>query len=117
MKDGLSTLTDFTATIIYQSIIDSINLDKDTNLNILICGGGRKNEVLLESIKQHSFKKLILKSIDNFGVDGDFVESQAFAFLAIRSIKKLPISFQIILKLKQLIVKKNYIIHKNSIRI
>ena len=34
-----------------------------------------------------------IKSIDDYGVDGDYVESQAFAFLAIRSIKKLPISF------------------------
>ena len=27
------------------------------------------------------------------GIDGDFIESQAFAFLAIRSYLKLPISF------------------------
>ena len=33
------------------------------------------------------------KMIDEYGVNGDFVESQAFAFLAIRSYKKLPISF------------------------
>ena len=26
-------------------------------------------------------------------IDGDFIESQAFAYLAIRSILKLPISF------------------------
>ena len=31
--------------------------------------------------------------IDKYNIDGDFVESQAFAFLAIRSILKLPISF------------------------
>ena len=31
--------------------------------------------------------------IDDYGIDGDFVESQAFAFLAVRSLKKLPISF------------------------
>ena len=36
---------------------------------------------------------LNLKMIDEFGVDGDFVESQAFAYLAIRSYLKLPISF------------------------
>ena len=29
----------------------------------------------------------------NMEVDGDFVESQAFAYLAIRSYLKLPISF------------------------
>ena len=31
--------------------------------------------------------------IDEFGIDGDFVESQAFAYLAVRSYLKLPISF------------------------
>ena len=34
-----------------------------------------------------------LKMIDEFGIDGDFVESQAFAYLAIRSFLNLPISF------------------------
>ena len=40
--------------------------------------------------KQFSWK---LKMIDDFGIDGDFVESQAFAYLAIRSYLDLPISF------------------------
>ena len=31
--------------------------------------------------------------IDDYKINGDFVESQAFAFLAIRSYKKLPITF------------------------
>ena len=31
--------------------------------------------------------------IDDLQLDGDFIESQAFAFLAIRSFLKLPISF------------------------
>ena len=34
-----------------------------------------------------------VKLIDEFGLDGDFIESQAFAFLAIRTLKKLPITF------------------------
>ena len=34
-----------------------------------------------------------IKLIDELGIDGDFVESQAFAYLAIRSYLKLPISF------------------------
>ena len=33
------------------------------------------------------------KSIDTFAIDGDFVESQAFGYLAVRSYLKLPISF------------------------
>ena len=38
-------------------------------------------------------KNKIIKLIDDYGIDGDFVESQAFAYLAIRSFLKLPISF------------------------
>jgi anhydro-N-acetylmuramic acid kinase len=34
-----------------------------------------------------------VKLIDDYGIDGDFVESQAFGYLAIRSFLKLPISF------------------------
>ncbi|MBO6482086.1 MAG: anhydro-N-acetylmuramic acid kinase [Pelagibacteraceae bacterium] len=33
-----------------------------------------------------------MQSIDDYGIDGDFVESQAFAYLAIRSFLKMPIS-------------------------
>ena len=93
LKDGLSTLTDFTATIIYQSIIDSINLDKDIALNILICGGGRKNLFLFDSIKKKLPSNMKLSLIDDYKINGDFVESQAFGYLAIRSFLKLPISF------------------------
>ena len=93
LKDGLSTLTDFTATIIYQSIINSINLDKDTELNILICGGGRKNLSLINSIKNKLPLNMRFYLIDDCKINGDFVESQAFAYLAIRSYLKKEISF------------------------
>jgi anhydro-N-acetylmuramic acid kinase len=91
--DGLSTLTDFTATIIYQSIINSINLDKGMNLNILICGGGRKNLSLVNNIKNKLPSNMKLSLIDDYQIKGDFVESQAFAYLAIRSYLKKIISF------------------------
>ena len=34
-----------------------------------------------------------LRIIDDYKINGDFVESQAFAYLAIRSLKGLPISY------------------------
>ena len=58
-----------------------------------MCGGGRKNKILLKKIKRKFISKINLKLIDDYKIDGDFIESQAFAFLAIRSIQKLPISF------------------------
>ena len=93
LKNGLSTLTDFTATIIYQAIISSINLNKGTKLNVLICGGGRKNLSLINSIKDKLPSSMKLSLIDDYKIDGDFVESQAFAYLAIRSYLKKTLSF------------------------
>jgi anhydro-N-acetylmuramic acid kinase len=84
-KDGLSTLTDFTASTIYQSIINSINLEKNTKLNLLISGGGRKNLTLINIIKNKLPINVKLSLIDEYNINGDFIESQAFAYLAIRS--------------------------------
>jgi len=86
LEDGAATLTEFTSQIII-SAIKKKNLVKK---EIILCGGGRKNNFLIEKLKE---KDISLKLIDEYGVDGDFVESQAFAYLAIRSYLKLPISF------------------------
>ena len=92
LEDGAATLTKFTADIIIEAI--SLILKKEILVkNILICGGGRKNKVLLKTITKYFDSNINIKLIDEYGLDGDFIESQAFAFLAIRSYKKLPISF------------------------
>ena len=93
LEDGISTLTDFTASLIYQSIITSINFDNNVELNVLICGGGRKNISLVDSIKDKLPSNVNLYLIDDYKIDGDFIESQAFAYLAIRSFLKKIISF------------------------
>ena len=92
LKDGLSTLTDFTAFIIYQSIFTLSNLNKYKKINVLMCGGGRKNLSLVDSIKEKLPSNINLVLIDDFKIDGDFIESQAFAYLAIRSYLKKVIS-------------------------
>ena len=93
LEDGATTLTDFTASIISEELSFSLKNFKEKILNILLCGGGRKNKVLLKKIKENLSPNINLKLIDDYKIDGDFIESQAFAFLAIRSIQKLPISF------------------------
>ena len=93
LEDGAATLTDFTASVVTKEIISFLLTSKNTMFKILLCGGGRKNKVLVEKIREKIPKDLILQNIDEYGVNGDFVESQAFAFLAIRSILKLPITF------------------------
>ena len=92
LENGAATITNFTAELIAEGIRHVENKIKTDKSNWLVCGGGRKNKYLLETIEKN-FKELELKPIENYKVDGDFVESQAFAFLAIRSLKNLPISF------------------------
>lgn len=86
LKDGAATLTEFTAKIITSAIKEK-NRYKE---KIILCGGGRKNKFLVDKFKKASSR---IKLIDEYKINGDFVESQAFAYLAIRSYLKLPISF------------------------
>ncbi len=92
LEDGCATLTNFTAYLIAQGLI---YISKNNNIKFLLCGGGRKNDYLIESIKNYlpSNDKIILDKIDNYELDGDYIESQAFGYLSIRSYLNLPISF------------------------
>ncbi len=82
LTDGAATITEFTSEIIANNI---------SNKNIYVCGGGRKNNFLISRIQKKIGQKI--KMVDELNIDGDFVESQAFAYLAIRSYLKLPITF------------------------
>ena len=93
LEDGASTITDFSSKIIASNLIKIISKHNQNISRIILCGGGRKNKTLIERIKRNSHNKLEFQTTDDYKVDGDFVESQAFAFLAIRSFLKLPISF------------------------
>ena len=93
-EDGCATLTKFTAYLIADGLR---KINKQNNINphhYIICGGGRKNKSLMQSIENYLVNKnIIIKDIDDYNFDGNFIESQAFAYLAIRSYLKLPISF------------------------
>ena len=81
LKDGAATITKFTTEILSKHL---------SGKKILVCGGGRKNKFLIKLLKE---KNANIENIDTFNFNGDFIESQAFAFLAIRSLLKLPITF------------------------
>ena len=93
LQDGATTLTDFTASIIGEELAQSLKDSKEKIYEVLLCGGGRKNKILLKKIKEYLPLKINIKLIDDYKINGDFIESQAFAFLAVRCIEKLPISF------------------------
>ena len=93
LEDGAATLTNFTGKIINQSLLKLLKDLTSSPWKILISGGGRKNKYLIKEIKKIKLIYSNFQLVDDYGVDGDFVESQAFAYLAIRSYLKLPISF------------------------
>tara|TARA_Y100000591_G_scaffold328905_1_gene356392 strand:+ start:953 stop:2098 length:1146 start_codon:yes stop_codon:yes gene_type:complete len=92
LENGAATITNFTAKLIANGMNYVHGETKASENKWLVCGGGRKNKYLIESIK-NNFKKINIKLIDQYKVNGDFIESQAFAFLAIRTLEGMPISF------------------------
>ena len=93
LEDGAATLTNFTGTVIAHELLKFLSKEQNKSWKVLVCGGGSKNFTLLKEIQNQLPKNFSLQNINAFGVDSDYVESQAFAFLAIRSFLKLPISF------------------------
>ena len=95
LEDGCATITNFTAYLIAEGI-KFLHKKQDYFSNkYLICGGGRKNNFLIKTIKKYlnNFENISIENIDNFNQNGDFIESQAFGYLAIRSYLGLPITF------------------------
>ena len=78
---GLSTLTYITANLIL-TFLNEKNINK-----VIISGGGRKNKTLMSYLEGRAI------DIDDLNYKGDFIESQAFAYLAVRSLNNLPITF------------------------
>ena len=98
LEDGAATLTHLTAGLISEGLNQFMSKSYPneenilTRATILICGGGRKNKHLIEILKKNLYVDHI-ELIDKYGYDGDFIESQAFGYLAIRSYLGLPITF------------------------
>ena len=94
LEDGCATITKFTAILIAQGIEHVIKLNNSFPKKTLVCGGGRKNTLLMKSIEENLiYKDIRLENIDSYGLNGDFIESQAFGFLSVRTFLNLPISF------------------------
>jgi len=76
-----------------EGIIIGIKILKKNINTVILTGGGRNNLFIFQTLKQifkSKRKNIIL--IDELNFNGDFLESQAFAYLAIRCVRKLPLS-------------------------
>ena len=93
LEDGAATLIAFTAKIITANINYLLKRFNKKGIKIILCGGGRKNISLIKQIQHYSEKNLSFHKSEDYDLNGDFIESQAFGYLSIRTFFKLPISF------------------------
>ena len=86
LVDGAATLLAFTV----ESIALAVSSLAQQPEQILVCGGGRNNRYLMESLGEKLPMKIA--PVESFGWDGDLLEAQAFGFLATRACQALPLS-------------------------
>jgi anhydro-N-acetylmuramic acid kinase len=97
--DACATLEAFTA----QCIVDSIDLLAVAPPKIwALAGGGWRNPVIKSQFEMQLRQKLgddvKVFLVDELGWHGTYLEAEIFAYLAVRSLKKLPISYPNITK-------------------
>ena len=85
-EDGAATLVRFTCETITANLAHVPTLPK----RLLVTGGGRHNPNMMRMLAQIS--GFDVDPVESAGWDGDAIEAQAFAFLAVRSLRGLPLS-------------------------
>jgi anhydro-N-acetylmuramic acid kinase len=85
--DGAATLTAFTAATIARA---REHFPEQPQLWV-VSGGGRLNRTLMAAIAERV--EAAVAPAEAAGMDGDAVEAEAWAYLAVRSLEGLPISF------------------------
>jgi anhydro-N-acetylmuramic acid kinase len=87
LEDGAATLTAFTARAVARAVAHL----PAPPARWLVTGGGRRNATLMRMLEEALC--VPVAPIEAVGADGDALEAQAFAFMAVRSVRELPISF------------------------
>lgn len=85
--DGAATLAAFTA----RSIAGAALHLGESPAAWVITGGGRRNPVLMAMLRQ-AIPAMVVTA-EEAGLDGDFMEAEAWAYLAVRALKGLALSF------------------------
>jgi anhydro-N-acetylmuramic acid kinase len=93
--DGAATLTAFTAA----SIAKARQHFPEPATTWIVCGGGRHNKTLMAMLKARVNAPVI--AAEEAGWNGDTMEAEAFAYLAMRSKKGLPLSLPTTTGVKQ----------------
>ncbi|HET7300591.1 MAG TPA: anhydro-N-acetylmuramic acid kinase [Oleiagrimonas sp.] len=71
------------------SIVDAVHVHANAAEDILVCGGGVHNRVLMDALA-HALAPREVRSTAVVGVDPDYMEAMGFAWLARRHLEGLP---------------------------
>ena len=85
--DGAATLTAFTAA----TVAEALRHLPARPERLLVAGGGRHNPTMLAMIAART--GLVVEPTDALGWNGDALEAEGFAYMAVRTLKGLAISF------------------------
>lgn len=86
-EDGAATLADF----IVESVVAAQSHFPKPPEAWYICGGGRHNATLMRRLRRRL--PVLVDPVEVLGWRGDALEAEAFAFLAVRSERGLPLSY------------------------
>jgi anhydro-N-acetylmuramic acid kinase len=86
-QDGAATLAQFTV----EAIAAARDLLPERPARWIVCGGGRRNRVLLAALAARMDAPV--EAAEAAGFDGDAMEAEAWGYLAIRSLRGLPVTF------------------------
>lgn len=85
--EGAATLTAFTARAV---ALACAHFPKPAT-RWLVCGGGRHNPAVMAALAAEL--GVPVEPVESVGWDGDALEAQAFAYLAVRSLRGLPLTY------------------------
>ena len=86
LADGAATLTEMTAA----AVAAATRYFAAPVREWLVCGGGRRNPALMSALTRRL--AVPVRPVEDVGWNGDALEAQAFAYLAVRSLEDLPLS-------------------------
>jgi anhydro-N-acetylmuramic acid kinase len=86
LADGAATLTEISAAAVAAATRHFPAPPREW----LVCGGGRRNPALMAALARRLGAPV--RAVEAAGWDGDALEAQAFAYLAVRSVLALPLS-------------------------
>lgn len=88
-QDVQATLVDLTVMATVEAIINQVSLNQQLTNQLLVCGGGAKNPLIIERLAA-SLVNWSVTTTDQQGISSDYMEAMAFAWLAYCRINNLP---------------------------